>query len=286
MVKETYIEKMSEKELGMFLPKQMKETDVLSTEAKKVLAVLIEGFVVTKKAKECGFLVASNARIKTRAGISGSGLMKAIRELELYNLIERHQGSKWKKGEERKASEYIVNWDNIRKELKEKTCEDLIEEMGLSLLSTSTSSINSLLSTSSINSLLSTSSLTLTSSSTNTNKNKVEENNPEEKEKSFIDEFEQKEGVSLNRYLYNLFKKEGIESVENWYNTNVVFFKDSSDFKKYNSVASALNAVAYPIASTLNEAGAKASKKFENEMAASMRGVEGGFALCNVNELV
>lgn len=299
MVKETYIEKMSEKELGMFLPLQMKETDVLSTEAKKVLAVLIEGFVVTKKAKECGFLVASNARIKTRAGISGSGLMKAIRELELYNLIERHQGSKWKKGEERKASEYIVNWDNIRKELKEKTCEDLIEEMGLSLLSTSTIDypLSTSTSSSSINSLLSTSSLTLTSSSTNTNKNKVEENNPEEKEKtfveefeekeeSFIDEFEQKEGVSLNRYLYNLFKKEGIESVENWYNTNVVYFKSSSDFKKYNSIASALNAVAYPIASTLNEAGAKASKKFDKEMAASMRGVEGGFALCKVNELV
>ena len=295
MEKENYIEKMSEKELCMFLPKQMKETDVLSTEAKKVLAVLIEGFVVTKKAKECGFLVASNARIKTRAGISGSGLMKAIRELELYNLIERHQGSKWKKGEERKASEYIVNWDNIRKELKEKTCEDLIEEMGLSLLSTSTSSINSLLSTSSINSLLSTSSinsllstssLTLTSSSTNTNKTKVEENNPEEKEKTFVEEFEEREGITLNRYLYNLFQTRGIESVENWYNTNVVYFKTSSDFKKYNSIASALNAAAYPIASSLNQAGARASRNEKRKMAASMRGVEGGLALCNVNELV
>ena len=277
MEKENYIEKMSEKELCMFLPKQMKETDVLSTEAKKVLAVLIEGFVVTKKAKECGFLVASNARIKTRAGISGSGLMKAIRELELYNLIERHQGSKWKKGEERKASEYIVNWDNIRKELKEKTCEDLIEEMGLSLLSTSTSSINS---------LLSTSSLTLTSSSTNTNKTKVEENNPEEKEKTFVEEFEEREGITLNRYLYNLFQTRGIESVENWYNTNVVYFKTSSDFKKYNSIASALNAAAYPIASSLNQAGARASRNEKRKMAASMRGVEGGLALCNVNELV
>ena len=71
-----------------------------------------------------------------------------------------------------------------------------------------------------------------------------------------------------------MFQTRGIESVENWYNTNVVYFKSSSDFKKYNSIASALNAVAYPIASTLNEAGAKASKKFDKEMAESLRGVE------------
>lgn len=273
MEKEFYIEKMSEKELGMFLPKQMKETDVLSTESKKVLAVLIEGFVVTKKAREKGFLVVGNARIKARAGISGSGLMKAIRELELYNLIERHQGSRWKKGEEKKASEYIINWDNIRTELKQKTCEDLIEEMGLSLLSTSTSTIDYLLSSStsssSINYPLSSSSDLLSS----------KEKEIEEKEESFIDEFEQKEGVSLNRYLYNLFKKEGIESIENWYNTNASKFKSTSDFKRYNSIASAINGEAYKVASTLNEVGARASRRFSKQMAASMRGVEIGSAI-------
>lgn len=120
----------------------------------------------------------------------------------------------------------------------------------------------------------------------NLEKREIENNNNLEKEKTFVEEFEEREGITLNRYLYNLFQTRGIESVENWYNTNVVYFKTSSDFKKYNSIASALNAVAYPIASSLNEAGAKASKKFNKEMAASMRGVEGGFALCNVNELV
>ena len=120
----------------------------------------------------------------------------------------------------------------------------------------------------------------------NLEKREIENNNNLEKEKTFVEEFEEREGITLNRYLYNLFQTRGIESVENWYNTNVVYFKTSADFKKYNDIASALNAQAYPIASTFNEAGAKASKKFDKEMAASMRGVEGGFALCNVNELV
>lgn len=120
----------------------------------------------------------------------------------------------------------------------------------------------------------------------NLEKREIENNNNLEKEKTFVEEFEEREGITLNRYLYNLFQTRGIESVENWYNSNVVYFKDASDFKKYNSIASALNAVAYPIASTFNEVGARASKKFDKEMAASMRGVEGGLALCNVNELV
>ena len=237
MEKENYIEKMSEKELGMFLPKQMKETDVLSTESKKVLAVLIEGFVVTKKAREKGFLVVGNARIKARAGISGSGLMKAIRELELYNLIERHQGSRWKKGEEKKASEYIINWDNIRTELKQKTCEDLIEEMGLSLLSTSTSSIDYLLSSStsssSINYPLSSSSDLLSSkeienndiTGNNNTGNKIEDNNPE----SFIKKLELEEGISFSSYLYNLSQDKGTNWIEDvWYEENVAKLTSSN----------------------------------------------------------
>lgn len=275
MEKEIYIEKMSEKELGMFLPKQMKETDVLSTESKKVLAVLIEGFVVTKKAREKGFLVVGNARIKARAGISGSGLMKAIRELELYNLIERHQGSRWKKGEEKKASEYIINWDNIRTELKQKTCEDLIEEMGLSLLSTSTSSIDYLLSSStsssSINYSLSSSSDLLSSKKNEKNDitgNNIEDNNPE----SFIKKLELEEGISFSSYLYNLSQEKGTDWIENvWYGENVAKFNED-DFKQYRDLMSALLRQSNPIASKYTRACAIAQKKEEKEMEASLAG--------------
>lgn len=280
MEKENYIEKMSEKELGMFLPKQMKETDVLSTESKKVLAVLIEGFVVTKKAREKGFLVVGNARIKARAGISGSGLMKAIRELELYNLIERHQGSRWKKGEEKKASEYIINWDNIRTELKQKTCEDLIEEMGLSLLSTSTSSIDYLLSSStsssSINYPLSSSSDLLSSkeienndiTGNNNTGNKIEDNNPE----SFIKKLELEEGISFSSYLYNLSQDKGTNWIEDvWYEENVAKFNED-DFKQYRDLMSALLRQSNPIASKFTSACVKAEEKEKKQMDASLAG--------------
>ena len=274
MEKEFYIEKMSEKELGMFLPKQMKETDVLSTESKKVLAVLIEGFVVTKKAREKGFLVVGNAKIKARAGISGSGLMKAIRELELYNLIERHQGSRWKKGEEKKASEYIINWDNIRTELKQKTCEDLIEEMGLSLLSTSTSSIDYLLSTStsSINYPLSSSSDLLSSKEIENNditrNNNIEDNTPE----SFIKKLELEEGISFSSYLYNLSQDKGTNWIEDvWYEENVAKFNED-DFKQYRDLMSALLRQSNPIASKYTRACAKAEEKEKKQMDASLAG--------------
>ena len=280
MEKEIYIEKMSEKELGMFLPKQMKETDVLSTESKKVLAVLIEGFVVTKKAREKGFLVVGNARIKARAGISGSGLMKAIRELEMYNLIERHQGSRWKKGEEKKASEYIINWDNIRTELKQKTCEDLIEEMGLSLLSTSTSSIDYLLSSStsssSINYPLSSSSDLLSSkeienndiTGNNNTGNNIEDNNPE----SFIKKLELEEGISFSSYLFKLSQEKGTDWIENvWYGENAAKF-NKDDFKVYGDLMSALLSKSNPIASNFTRACAIAQKKAEKEMEASLAG--------------
>lgn len=276
MEKENYIEKMSEKELGMFLPKQMKETDVLSTESKKVLAVLIEGFVVTKKAREKGFLVVGNAKIKARAGISGSGLMKAIRELELYNLIERHQGSRWKKGEEKKASEYIINWDNIRTELKQKTCEDLIEEMGLSLLSTSTSSIDYLLSSStsssSINYPLSSSSDLLSSKEIENNditgNNNIEDNNPE----SFIKKLELEEGTTFSNYLFKLSQEKGTDWIENvWYGENVAKFNED-DFKQYRDLMSALLRQSNPIASKYTRACAIAQKKEEKEMEASLAG--------------
>lgn len=284
MEKENYIEKMSEKELGMFLPKQMKETDVLSTESKKVLAVLIEGFVVTKKAREKGFLVVGNAKIKARAGISGSGLMKAIRELELYNLIERNQGSRWKKGEEKKASEYIINWDNIRTELKQKTCEDLIEEMGLSLLSTSTidcllssstsssiSSINYPLSSSSINYSLSSKKIEnndITGNINNNTGNKIEDNIPE----SFVKKLELEEGTTFSNYLFKLSQEKGTDWIENvWYEENIKYFNDD-DLTQYRQLMSALLSKSNPIATNFVSACANADEKEKNKMDASLVG--------------
>lgn len=197
MKKENYIEMMSEKELGMFLPKQMKETEVLSTEAKKVLAVLVEGFALSKKARESGFLIATNETIRSRAGVNGSGLMKGIRELQLYNLIERNKGSRWQKGVEKKASEYIVNWENITKELKQKTYEDLIEEMGLSLLSTSTSSF-----TSSFTSSSSSNSTSLSSSTSKSSLSSSKEinNNIDKTEESKESGIEQREIITKEEF--------------------------------------------------------------------------------------
>lgn len=277
--------KITEQRMEELLPQIIKDSE-LSLGTKKVLTALLDWYLTTE-ARNTGIIIINNSKLCAIAGVSPSTLQEAIRDIEEFELGRREVGTGLGN-----ASKYYLNFEAFTKPLKRKSFEELF----LSKPDTSKSSetpISTIVKNSIVeNSRDKISRVEISKEKINKeeiNKEKqsaVEENNPEEKEKTFVEEFEEREGITLNRYLYNLFQTRGIEEVENWYNTNVVYFKDASDFKKYNSIASALNAQAYPIASTFNEVGAKASKKFDKEMAASMRGVEGGFALCNVNELV
>lgn len=259
--------KVTSKRSEELLPQSIKDSE-LNLGTKKVLAALLDWYL-NSEARNTGVIAICNKKLCAIAGVSGETLQRAIRDIEEYGLGVRNVGSGIGN-----ASEYHLDFEALAKPLKRKSFEELFLKKSMPSKSLETP-ISTTVQDSTVQDSI----------EQNISLHSIEENNLE-KEKTFVEEFEEREGITLNRYLYNLFQTRGIEEVENWYNTNVVYFKTSSDFKKYNSIASALNAVAYPIASTFNEVGAKASKKFDKEMAASMRGVEGGFALCNVNELV
>lgn len=253
--------KITEQRMEELLPQSVKDSD-LSLGTKKVLTALLDWYL-NSKAKDTGIITISNKKLCGIAGVGGDSLQEAFRDMDECQLCSRKAG----KGIGT-ASEYILNFEALSKPIKRKSFEELFaKELN------NTKSLENPISTTVHNSTVQ------DITEHNITVHNREDKNIEEKEESFIDEFEQKEGVSLNRYLFDLFKKEGIESIENWYNTNASKFKSTSDFKRYNSVASAINGEAYKVASTLNEVGARASRQFSKQMAASMRGVEIGSAI-------
>lgn len=253
--------KITEQRMEELLPQSVKDSD-LSLGTKKVLTALLDWYL-NSKAKDTGIITISNKKLCGIAGVGGDSLQEAFRDMDECQLCSRKAG----KGIGT-ASEYILNFEALSKPIKRKSFEELFaKELN------NTKSLENPISTTVHNSTVQ------DITEHNITVHNREDKNIEEKEESFIDEFEQKEGVSLNSYLFDLFKKEGIESIENWYNTNASKFKSTSDFKRYNSVASAINGEAYKVASTLNEVGARASRRFSKQMAASMRGVEIGSAI-------
>ena len=260
--------KITEQRMEELLPQNIKDSD-LSLVTKKVLTALLDWYLTTE-ARNTGIIIINNSKLCAIAGVSPSTLQEAIRDIEEFELGRREVGTGLGN-----ASKYYLNFEAFTKPLKRKSFEELF----LSKSDTSKSS-ETPISTIVKNSIVENSRDKISRVEiSKEKKNKEEQSTVEEKEESFIDEFEQKEGVSLNRYLFDLFKKEGIESIENWYNTNASKFKSTSDFKRYNSIASAINGEAYKVASRLNEVGARASRLFSKQMAASMRGVEIGSAI-------
>lgn len=247
------------------------------------------------KKKCAGHFYRSNKDFMKDVGMSKTSFMRGIEGLMSKGLLRRRAGSYEKRRVEGVgASEYIIpneltEWHPLKNRIEDS--EDF-SQFNLSDLKVKTKvdpdniDNNDILILDNIeNRYIDNQDKLIKDKKDNMEKREIENNNitgnnnEDNTPESFIDEFEQKEGVSLNSYLYNLFKKEGIESIENWYNTNASKFKSTSDFKRYNSIASAINGEAYKIASTLNEVGARASRQFSKQMAASMRGVEIGSAI-------
>lgn len=255
--------KITEQRMEELLPQNIKDSE-LSLGTKKVLTALLDWYLTTE-ARNTGIIIINNSKLCAIAGVSPSTLQEAIRDIQEYGLGRREVGTGLGN-----ASKYYMDFESFTKPLKRKSFEEIFAKELKDTKSSETP-----ISTIVKHSKVEISRVEISKEK----KNKEEQSTVEEKEESFIDEFEQKEGVSLNRYLYNLFKKEGIESIENWYNTNASKFKSTNDFKRYNSIASAINGEAYKIASTLNEVGARASRRFSKQMAASMRGVEIGSAI-------
>ena len=118
--------KISEERVSQVLPQTVKESD-LSDYAKKVLATIINYHLVNAKVRETGFLAISNSDLRESAGIGKEYLMSAVQELIECRLITRIAGSKWKKGEPRRATEYILMKENLAKPIAKPSAEDLLE---------------------------------------------------------------------------------------------------------------------------------------------------------------
>jgi len=119
---------ITEERMNEVLPQNIKDTDVISINAKKVLATIMNYFLLLEKVKEQGYVFLSNQFLRQSACIKQEYLLNAIRELIEYKLINREVGKVWSEGERHTASKYIVIWNNLTKPLKKKTFEELFSE--------------------------------------------------------------------------------------------------------------------------------------------------------------
>ena len=108
---------ISKERMEELLPPNIIETDVISKNAKKVLAYLLNQYLVNPKAKESGYVVASNSELSKACKISGGAVMAAIQELVEHKLVSRIAGLKRISGQEPKASEYTIHFKNLLKPL-------------------------------------------------------------------------------------------------------------------------------------------------------------------------
>ncbi len=166
--------KISKERVEQILPQNIKETTLLSNNAKNVLAMLMHSLTVSKGAQDSGVLVISNNKLRALLEMNRDDMLNAIRELEEYELITRIVGKSRTEGEPSRASEYHFNWDNIfNKPLKKKTSEELFSKFfkpsGTPSGTAITTTIPITTSTTTTN--------TTTISTTNTTKNTIENTN-------------------------------------------------------------------------------------------------------------
>lgn len=109
------------------LPSNIKETEVLRLESKKVLAALLE-LLLHSEARESRIIYAPNSRLRKLSGIDAKKLLPSIEQLLDYNLITRKVGKVRNKDEKGEASEYTINFMKLKEPLVEKTFDDLFSE--------------------------------------------------------------------------------------------------------------------------------------------------------------
>lgn len=118
--------KITEERMSQILPKTVKDSD-LTANAKRVLATIINYYLVNEKVRTTGFLAINNEDLRKSTGIGKDYLKTALQELIECKLVERKMGQKWKAGEKAMASEYRLNFENIRKPIKKPSSDDLLE---------------------------------------------------------------------------------------------------------------------------------------------------------------
>lgn len=118
----TKIEEMMDR-----LPSNIKDTDVLREESKKVLAALLE-LLLHSQAKQTKVIFVSNSMLRRLSGINSNMILPSVNQLIDYDLISRKCGKPRKEGKKSEASEYTINIKKLKEPLVEKTFDDLFGE--------------------------------------------------------------------------------------------------------------------------------------------------------------
>jgi hypothetical protein len=122
MKEKTQFEEMMDR-----LPPNIRDTEVLRYQSKKVLAALLELYLHSK-AKETKLVIVGNKLLRKISGVKSNELMSSLYQLEDYGLVTRKVGKQREGGEESKASEYVIHFKNLKKTLKEKTFDELFAD--------------------------------------------------------------------------------------------------------------------------------------------------------------
>lgn len=110
------------------LPSNIKDSDVLRLESKKILAALLE-LLLHSEARNTGVIYVGNSRLRKISGVGSDLLLGGIQQLEDYELITRVKGSVRKvQTEKGQASEYRINFKKMKEPIIEKTFDDLFNQ--------------------------------------------------------------------------------------------------------------------------------------------------------------
>ena len=110
------------------LPSNIKDSDVLRLESKKILAALLE-LLLHSEARNTGVIYVGNSRLRKISGVGSDLLLGGIQQLEDYELITRVKGSVRKvQTEKGQASEYRINFKKMKEPIIKKTFDDLFNQ--------------------------------------------------------------------------------------------------------------------------------------------------------------
>lgn len=122
------MEKTKFEEMMGRLPSNVKDSDVLRLESKKILAALLE-LLLHSEAKNSGIIYVGNGMLRRLSGVGSSNLLSGIQQLEDYELVTRIKGSVRKvQTEKGQASEYRINFKKLKEPIVEKTFDDLFSQ--------------------------------------------------------------------------------------------------------------------------------------------------------------
>lgn len=108
------------------LPMNIQDTDLLSENDKKVLAVILKAYsVMSDSASSNGYVFLTNDTLAKSCKLSKTSILESVRRLRTYDLVTKEIGSPRSEGNKGVANRYTVNFENLQKPIVRKTFETM-----------------------------------------------------------------------------------------------------------------------------------------------------------------